>query len=48
LLGSLVSLGVGILALWLLLGAVRRAKLHYFSIYCWLLGAAVLTGLVWR
>lgn len=41
-LGSLVSLIVGVFALRLLLGAVRRARLHYFAVYCWLLGAAVL------
>ncbi len=44
LVGSLVSLIVGILALRLLLGTVRRAKLHYFAPYCWLLGIAVLVG----
>jgi undecaprenyl-diphosphatase len=38
-----VSFVVGILALRLLLKAVRRARLHYFAAYCWLLGALVLT-----
>lgn len=40
--GSIVSLLVGVLALKLLLGVVRRAKLHYFAPYCWAVGAAVL------
>jgi undecaprenyl-diphosphatase len=43
-LGSVVSLAVGIVALLLLLGAVRRAKLHYFAPYCWLLGILVLVA----
>jgi len=42
LVGSLVSMAVGIAALMLLLSAVRRAKLHYFAPYCWALGAYVL------
>lgn len=46
LLGTLVSFLVGIAALRLLVAAVRRAKLHYFAFYCWLLGAIVLLG--WR
>jgi len=36
--GSLVSFVVGVGALVMLLGAVRRAKLHYFSAYCLALG----------
>ena len=40
--GTLVSIVVGIGALKLLLVAVRRAKLHYFTVYCWLLAAAIL------
>lgn len=42
--GSLMSLVVGIVALKLLLHVVRRAKLHYFSIYCWLLGGLIALG----
>ncbi len=45
-LGSIVSLGTGIIALRVLLDAVRRAKLHYFAIYCWLLGAFLLAGVM--
>ena len=41
LVGAAVSLVVGVLSLRLLLGAVRRAKLHYFSYYCWVVGALV-------
>ncbi len=41
-LGGVISLLVGIVALNLLLGAVRRAKLHYFAPYCWLIGSLVL------
>lgn len=44
LLGSVTSLIVGVAALRLLLGAVRRAKLHYFAVYCWLLGGVVLAA----
>jgi undecaprenyl-diphosphatase len=43
--GSLVSLAVGVVALILLLSAVRRAKLHYFAPYCWLLGAYILISM---
>jgi len=46
LVGSLVSLVVGWVSLLALVQAVRRAKLHYFSIYCWLLGGLVLLGVV--
>lgn len=42
LVGGAISMAVGIVALKLLLGAVRRAKLHYFAGYCWVLGIAVL------
>jgi len=42
LIGSFVSLVVGVMALKLLLSAVRRAKLHYFAFYCWALGIFVL------
>jgi undecaprenyl-diphosphatase len=42
--GAVVSLVVGVLALRLLLDTVRRAKLHYFAPYCWLVGALVLAG----
>lgn len=42
--GSVVSLAVGIVALLLLLGAVRRAKLHYFSSYCFALGVLVIAS----
>ncbi len=41
---AVVSMLVGIVALRLLLGAVRRAKLHYFAVYCLLLACAVLWG----
>ena len=44
LVGSAFSLVVGVIALTLLLSAVRRAKLHYFSVYCGLLGAAILAS----
>ncbi len=40
--GSIVSFVVGIGALLLLLGAVRRAKLHYFSAYCLAVGALMM------
>jgi undecaprenyl-diphosphatase len=40
--GAVVSLIVGVFALRALLDVVRRAKLHYFALYCWLLGLAIL------
>lgn len=43
--GAVASLMVGVVALRLLLVAVRRAKLHYFALYCWALGVFVLTTL---
>ena len=39
--GSIVSFVVGIVALMLLLQAVRRAKLHYFTAYCWALALVI-------
>jgi undecaprenyl-diphosphatase len=42
--GSFVSLFVGVIALKLLLSAVRRAKLHYFAPYCWVVGVVVLVS----
>ncbi len=43
-LGSFVSLIVGVFALRLLLGMVRSAKLHYFAVYCLLLSVIVFLG----
>ena len=40
-LGSFISLIVGVFALRLLLGMVRSAKLHYFAVYCLLLSVLV-------
>lgn len=40
--GSLIAAVTGYVALRALLSIVHRAKLHYFSYYCWLLGAVVL------
>ncbi len=44
--GSTVSLVVGFFALRMLLGAVRRAKLHFFAPYCWLLGVLLLMRVI--
>ncbi len=44
--GSAVSLAVGVLALLVLLHAVRRAKLHYFAPYCVVLGALIIGGVL--
>lgn len=41
-LGVLITIIVGYFALKLLLRVVQRGKLHFFSIYCWLLGILVL------
>lgn len=40
--GTAVAIVAGYLALTALLYVVRRAKLHYFALYCWLLAAVVL------
>ncbi len=42
--GGVVSLLVGVAALSLLLHIVRRAKLHHFAPYCWLVGALVIVA----
>ncbi len=44
--GSLTSLVVGVVSLRLLIGAVRKAKLHYFAVYCWLAGAVIVLSAV--
>jgi len=36
--GSLVALVIGLLCIHLLLGLIRRRRLHWFAIYCWLVG----------
>ncbi|MCO6439315.1 MAG: undecaprenyl-diphosphate phosphatase [Phycisphaerae bacterium] len=46
LLGAGVSFLVGLGALLLLLAVVRRAKLHYFAPYCFLLGLLILMGIL--
>jgi undecaprenyl-diphosphatase len=45
LVGTIAATLTGYAALRLLMVAVRRAKLYYFSYYCWLLGLVVLTTL---
>lgn len=45
LVGVLTSFVVGVLALKLLLGLVSRGKLHWFAVYCALLGTGVI---VWQ
>ena len=42
--GSILSLVVGVFALKVLLDTVRRAKLHYFAPYCWIVGISVLAA----
>jgi len=44
--GGVVSIVVGVTSLRLLLSAVRRAKLHYFTVYCWLLGGLVVANVL--
>lgn len=44
--GGAVALVVGVVALLLLLGAVRRAKLHYFSIYCFIVGVLAILSVI--
>ena len=46
LIGVLIAMVVGYFALKLLLGVVRKGKLHWFSPYCWLVGAVVLIMLI--
>jgi len=43
--GFLASLIVGYAALRLLLGFVRRGQLHWFGIYCWIVGLAAIVAL---
>ncbi len=45
LVGAGASFLVGMIALRVLLTVVRRAKLHYFALYCWMLGVYVLVVL---
>lgn len=42
LLGGLVAFVLGVITLLLLLGAVRRAKLHLFAWYCWVVGLVIM------
>ncbi len=42
--GSLVSLVVGVVCLIWLVHVIRKARLHWFSVYCWLAGGLILTG----
>ena len=46
LVGGVVSCAVGVIALRLLLDVVRRAKLHYFAVYCWILAALIIAGVL--
>ncbi|RLI21502.1 undecaprenyl-diphosphatase, partial [Candidatus Bathyarchaeota archaeon] len=42
LVGVMVAIAVGYVALKLLLRIVQRGKLYVFSVYCWLVGAVTL------
>ncbi len=44
--GSAVSLVTGVVSLRLLLGAIRRARLHYFAVYCWVVGGLAASGVL--
>ena len=46
LVGSACAFAVGVIALKLLLSAVRRARLHWFCVYCWAAGGLVLAGVL--
>ena len=46
LIGGLVAFLVGIISLKLLLDAVRRAKLHYFAWYCFVVGALIMANVL--
>ncbi|MEJ2519368.1 MAG: undecaprenyl-diphosphatase UppP [Desulfuromonadales bacterium] len=37
--GTVAALITGLLCIHLLLGVIRRHKLHWFALYCWLVGA---------
>lgn len=43
LVGALVAFGVGLLAIRCLLGLIRRRRLVWFAVYCWLLAAGLWT-----
>ena len=36
--GTLAALVIGLLCIHLLMGVIRRRRLHWFAIYCWLVG----------
>ena len=46
LLGSIISTIVGAVALTWLIRLLRKARLHLFSYYCWILGIAIIGGTV--
>lgn len=43
--GALVATATGYFALRMLMSAVRKAKLHYFCYYCWMLGLIVIIAM---
>ena len=46
LVGGLVAFVIGVISLKLLLDAVRRAKLHYFAWYCFVVGALIVARVI--
>ncbi len=44
--GGLVALVIGVVSLKVLLDAVRRAKLHYFAWYCFVVGALIMARVI--
>jgi undecaprenyl-diphosphatase len=44
--GGVVAFAFGVLTLKLLLNAVRRAKLHYFAWYCFVVGALIMARVI--
>ena len=46
LLGSGVAFVAGLVALRILLTTVQRGRLHYFALYCWLVGSLTISGVL--
>jgi len=36
--GTLTALVIGLLCIHLLMGIIRRRRLHWFALYCWFVG----------
>jgi undecaprenyl-diphosphatase len=46
--GTITALVTGLFCIHLLLGVVRRRRLHWFALYCWFVGGIGLILLIWQ